>query len=625
MEKRVEDLGNNPTDKVVWDLEASADGKLYGSTYPHAGLFEYDMASGAFRDYGTIAEEQQYARGIEVTDTHVYAGIGTTKHLFRVNRITGEKEEIVLAGHSGENGIIEDMFLVGDKLFVSVSTTTMAVVDTNTNGIIHTFCYNNRISKPSPYNAQLLYYKWGTKLYQYDLSSNATRAIEGLPALPDTLRVKDMAWITLKNGDKQGKRVLAIVTQYGEYMLYDPVDNELTFIALDIAMDAVGIQSLEAGPDGRLYLGGYQRGMSIYNPVTGAIDVNLPLFAQPEGIGFLDDKVYYGTYVGAVMYSYDPSKPADADNPKLAYDIGEDQDRPFAIAAGGNHLFVGTIPDYGVLGGALAVYNQTNGKWTQHRHVVRDQSIIGLAYRDGKLYGGTSIWGGLGIKPSAKEAKMFVWDVKKGRKIKEFTPDIPGIDTAPKMIGELSFGPDGNLWGIAEGTLFAMDPATLRVVKSRMIFPSSYTSSKWKPFIIEWSPDGLLYTTISRKLVIVDPKTLDYRVLVDQAMLNMTLGAGGSIYYALGKDLYRIAVPETDATLRELRLNDEPLAGFAPGITEYRVPGRRAASVEAIADQPGANVMIDKGQGDTLIRVTAPDGQSSKEYRIRWNRGKNAM
>lgn len=69
-------------------------------------------------------------------------------------------------------------------------------------------------------------------------------------------------------------------------------------------------------------------------------------------------------------------------------------------------------------------------------------------------------------------------------------------------------------------------------------------------------------------------------MLVDQAMLNMTLGADGSIYYALGKDLYRIAVPDTDATLRELRLNDEPLAGFAPGITEYYMPGLRASSRE---------------------------------------------
>lgn len=108
-------------------------------------------------------------------------------------------------------------------------------------------------------------------------------------------------------------------------------------------------------------------------------------------------------------------------------------------------------------------------------------------------------------------------------------------------------------------------------------------------------------------------------------MLNMTLGADGSIYYALGKDLYRIAVPETDATLREQRLNDEPLAGFAPGITEYYMPGLRAVSVEARATRIGANVTIEKTKDDTLIRVTAPDGKSRKEYRIRWNQSKNTM
>lgn len=51
-----------------------------------------------------------------------------------------------------------------------------------------------------------------------------------------------------------------MITQYGEYMLYEPKTNELTFIELDISSQAVAIQALKTGEDGQLYMGGYQRG-----------------------------------------------------------------------------------------------------------------------------------------------------------------------------------------------------------------------------------------------------------------------------------------------------------------------------------------------------------------------------
>jgi hypothetical protein len=40
------------------------------------------------------------------------------------------------------------------------------------------------------------------------------------------------------------------------------------------------------------------------------------------------------------------------------------------------------------------------------RNVVQDQSIISLDYKDGKVYGSTSINGGLGADPTAEEAKF---------------------------------------------------------------------------------------------------------------------------------------------------------------------------------------------------------------------------
>ncbi|OCA81457.1 hypothetical protein A8F94_21485 [Bacillus sp. FJAT-27225] len=612
--KVVEDLGANPSAAWVWDLEATKDGKIYGATYPAGGVFEYDINTGEFRDFGSVTD-QEYVRGLAVDGDYIYAGTGTTKHLYKINRHTGDKEELIIEGHSGENGFIQDVWVVNGKLLVAVSTINMLVINPETMEVEGSFGFSNMISEPDPNQPNMIYYKNGTQFYKYDLNTNVETLITGLPVLPDTPRVKDMAWLTLSTGET----VLAMVTQYGEYMLYHPETNELSFVMLDLAATAVAIQSLETGPDGKLYMGGYQRGMSVYNPFSDEIEVNISSFAQPEGIGFMNDTVYFGTYVGAIMYSYDPTQPVDLNsNPKLEYDIKDEQDRPFAITSGENKLFVGTIPDYGVLGGALAIYDSETDEWSQQRNVVQDQSIISLAYHDGKLFGGTSVWGGLGINPKAEEAKIFVWDVEKGEKITEFTPEIPGIDTAPRMIGDLSIGPDGFLWGAVEGTIFKMNPETYEVVDSKVIRPSLYNSSKWFPYRLKWGPDGMLYTTLSRSLIVIDPKTLDYKVLVEDFMNSMTVGVDGSIYYALGSELYKIPVPETDATLRSININGKEIEDFHPGKLNYTMNAAPTENIVVELSQLGANIELVHGSENTKIIVTGTDGISTLTYTITW-------
>ncbi|WP_062109054.1 carbohydrate binding domain-containing protein [Bacillus niameyensis] len=618
--KKVEELGANPSDTWIWDLEATEDGKIYGSTYPHASVFEYDIETGQFRDYGRVSDTEEYARGIAVSDESIYVGIGSKKHLYKVDRQSGEKEEIIIAGHSGEDGFFEDIHLINGKLLLSVGSINMLVVDPDDYSILNTFQYSNNVSQPNPNKPNIIYYKFQEKFYQYDFEANESKVIENLPLLPDTVRVKDMQWLTVENGDT----VLAMITQYGEYMLYHPETNDMMFINLDLAATSVAIQALKTGEDGNLYMGGYQRGMSIFNPYTQDVTVNLSAFAQPEGIGFLNGKVYYGTYVGAIMYSYDPTKPVDLNNnPKFEYDITDQQDRPFAITSGDDKLFVGTVPDYGILGGVLAIYDEKTDTWTQHRNVVKDQSIIGLVYHNGKLYGGTSVWGGLGTDPKATEAKMFVWDVEKGEKIAEFTPEIPGIDKTPRMIGDLSIGPDGNLWGAVEGTIFKMDPDTYEILASKTIQPSLYNSSKWFPYRLEWGPDGMLYTTLSRKLIVIDPESLNYKVLEDQFMNNMTVGVNGSIFYALGDELFEIEVPETDATLSTIKVGGKEVNGFSPGMLSYTVSSDSVKEVEVETTQLGAEFeILDEGD-KTVITVTATDKKSSLQYTIKWDDGED--
>lgn len=606
----MESVGVNPTDQWTWDLELAEDGKIYGSTYPNAGVWEYDPATGEFRDYGAMVDDADYVRGIAVEGDYVYAATGTTRHLIQLNRHTGEKSEIVIEGHTGTNGFFEDLRIIGDKMLVSSGSVNNLVIDRNTLEVLDSFHYNNNISLPDPNDSDVIYFKSNQQLYKYNLKTLEKTLIELDVLLPDTARVKDFMWV----GDE-----LAFITAYGEYMFYNPAEQSLRFVNLDISAQPVAIQVLEAGFDGKIYMGGYQRGMSIYNPFTGKKEVNLSSFAQPEGIGFLNGKVYYGTYVAAIMYALDPTLPIElGNNPEMIHAIGDHQDRPFAITSGDDKLFVGTVPDYGVLGGVLAIYEEKTDTWFQERNVVEDQSIISLEYHDGYLYGGTSIWGGLDANQTQTEAKLFIWDTKTNTKVKEMTLDIPGIDEAPKMIGDLSVGPDGLLWGIVDGTVFAMDMDTHEIVKSKMIQPSKYNSSKWLPYRIQWGPDGMMYTTTSRQLTVIDPVTLQYKVLESEFVNNMTVNIDGTIFYSLGTDLYQIRVPETNATIASIKLDGQAIENYSPGTLSYQVNVDAIEKVDVELSVAAGTYTVENDKDNKVITITvvASDKKSTLVYTV---------
>jgi hypothetical protein len=563
-EKRVENLGENPSNKWVWDLDASSDGKIFGSTYPNSKAFVYDIASGTFQDLGTIYPGQDYVRGGGVTDKYYYAGIGTVGHLIRINRDTLEKQEIQTPA-TGLDTSVSNIWSYNGLLFMAWGTSLAIMDEQNTNDVktvMHwtdAVTFDGMISSPSPFNPDLIYFrnKNTSELWTYNTRTNESNSVE--PRVKVENGVRSYKWMKLTSGDKAGRTVLAIVQSPVSYSIYDPTDNSIVSVPLKVNKQGTNVQSLEKGPDGKIYMGGYQAGMSIYDPNKAAFERQELGPAQIEGIGVMNGKVYFGIYGGAVIYRYDPSQPYDPKtNPGILHDIDDGQSRPFVFTSSGSKMFIGTIADYGQLSGALTVYNEQAGTWSVYRDIVKDQSVIGLAYKEGKLYGGTTIYGGLGINPAATAAKMFEFDVAQRQKTGEFDLKVPGVQT-PIMIGSLSIGPDGLLWGIVYGknaansdayALFAMDPATKAIVKSTL-FKNGATGSTWRPFNMKWGDDGLLYTTIGRYLVVFDPETLQYKQLVNGYVSLFTLADDGSIYYSTTNDSYlvHLPVPLKEATL----------------------------------------------------------------------------
>ena len=184
-------------------------------------------------------------------------------------------------------------------------------------------------------------------------------------------------------------------------------------------------------------------------------------WTRAEGMVQLGNKMYFRDLPGcSTILEMDATNPALST--KQIYDI-PDQDRPFIMTTAKNKLYIGTIPDYGYLRRSLTVLDPASVKDTVvYPNVVHNQSIAGLAEVNGKLFGSTTVAGGLGIDPTEPAAKIFVWDMEKGEKITEFVPDIPGVTVQPKMISGMSLGPDGLLWSAADGTIFADGPGNIR-------------------------------------------------------------------------------------------------------------------------------------------------------------------
>lgn len=283
-------------------------------------------------------------------------------------------------------------------------------------------------------------------------------------------------------------------------------------IDLPLAMNGnlpLALHSLGLGPDGNLYMTTYPGGPkgARYNTKTGEVTT----YSQGQAEGMVagnGSDMYFGIYSGASIQKMN----TDTLEVKTLFNLYDEyeQDRPYIMKFENEKLLIGTIPYYQKLGGTLTIFDPITGERETHRNVVQDQSIVGLAYKDGKIYGSTTIRGGLDIEPTAKKAKMFVWDVAGKKKITEFELDFPELDMPP-MISGLTFDEDGLLWGAVDGILFAMDPDTYEIVKSKNLYPNIKNRGMWRPVHILFGEDGLLYTDIGGKLAVVDPKSDDLK------------------------------------------------------------------------------------------------------------------
>ncbi|WP_108995455.1 S-layer homology domain-containing protein [Paenibacillus agaridevorans] len=584
----------------LWRLAVDDAGNIYGGTYPNGKVFQYNTETEQFQDYGSVVEGVKYTRSIDWWNGKLYVGLGTEKaRLFEVDSITGTKNEIALPSAYANESSVYDVNVRGDYLFARVvNAGAVLVYDLVEEQWIDTLTNISGIDV-SPLSSDNKVYMFSAgKIIGYDpVTKNKTLIGED----SRFWSARSFGWVHLNEPDFPGETLISI-DAVGRMRMINPTTGSIKIAESQIPGEPTIINWVGTGHDGKIYTSGFQSGgLSAYDPVTdefyeypkGAIN-------QIESGLFYDGKLYMGIYPGAYLYSFDFAQPyAIGSNPQSIVGLkAEGQDRPYGFTWSGDVLAMGTVPDYGLLGGALTIYNPEAGNYSVHRQVVENQSIVPLLSKNGLIYGGTSIWGGLGGYPTETEAKLFIWDQALEEVAWEGAP-VPGAT----LISSLEWDKDGNIWGLTMNTLFKFNPTTKETVLTKELYSCSWcaTYHAFKPTYLVVDQSGDLYVRIPSGIYRIDAETLEMELLADSGT-HLTQDHEGNLYFANGADLYKYRIDRADLYAPVLR-NLNPLHQQA----NVSINKRMIATFDEII-QPGTSfqeVKLYLGDVEVPVQVTA--------------------
>lgn len=529
--QEVVDLGQvSPGETYVWSLTAGNDGEVFGATYPGCRVFRYHPGDG-FSDVigGPIVEGENYVRSLVFNPRTglLYAGVGARAHLVEIDPVTKTRTEILPEAYR-------------DKDFAYTLRLVMASDDTLEDRLLVTLTpgRNTLVMNLATYQVE-------QEIENLDITALASDDGVSVATFNNHL-ISFGANETFSQPNVLVAELGRAVAIHREDSLLRVLTTEAELVTIQfgaakwerlrIPPQPIPINALHLGPDEQVWMGGYLAGgHAVYHPASGRTTA-LEGLDQTEGMASYGQAVVFGIYPQGRFYKYDISNPWDGENNPSLVGRAEGQSRAFALLAvpERERVYAGTVPDYGKLGGELLYYDVKEGQLQTHGSVVPSQSIISLVQHNDLIVGGTTISGGLGIKPSTDEAVLFVWDPDEAKIRHQCIP----VEEAPAVMGLIQ-GPDGYIWGVAGGVLFVYDPVANQVLSRHRIYDAQpFGSHVWRGVFLVNHPSGLVYGTGRNELFSIDPDTKVKTVLKGGAGLLIP-GEHGSLYFRDHTDLWK--------------------------------------------------------------------------------------
>lgn len=419
-ERGIEKIGRPaPSESYIWNYAVGKDGKIYGCTYPHAKLVSYDPASNKMEDLGRMDPTQMYARSVAAgADGKIYVGIGYAQANVVVYDPVTRQHKAILPEEYRKTGAAEVFAAANGKVYARVRGKIFR-------------CDGEQMVPVAP-------------------AENAHPAPQ-----------------TMADG-----RILSGADEDG-YSLHEPKTGKTTRREYQYEGAGSAVFVVGNGSDGRIYGSSVlPLEMFVYDPAKGKTEDlgnPTPVSGELYSLVPLDGKLYVCAYPGSWLSVYDPTKPfqygtSPNSNPRGIGNVGDGHLRPRAMIVGpGKRLYVGSLPPYGELGGALGVYDPATDKFVEnYRNIIPNQSVVALAWeeRSGLVFGGSSIAGGGGSTPSEKEAHFFAFDPAAKKKTFDVVP-VAGDSTIAAMAAT-----EGKVFAVSlpSNTLFVFDPQSREIV-----------------------------------------------------------------------------------------------------------------------------------------------------------------
>ncbi|MFK7692976.1 carbohydrate binding domain-containing protein [Paenibacillus sp. HJGM_3] len=541
-----------PGEYHVYSLAAGVGGKVYGGTANNAKLFRYDVANGfmEIQAANPVAAGETYVRSLayDMANNKTYLGTGTDGRLIYFDNNTGNRYDILPSAYNSDT-FVYTLDYTGDRLFAGLRNSNKMLVFNivHNAGSAPTVTLDteipvvNSLGVSDEHNGNV-YYTVGGQLHAYNIASKTDT---NLNVTVGFNAVADIGVVQLTDQTNwPGYSVVTLGQVSGGIQLfkYNLQTGATALIPLDFPDTPTSIRSVASGPDGNIYSSGYLTGgLGKYQPIRSDLTDTMYGFGQAEAMMSYNGKLYQGIYPKAHLVQYDPATNIKAD----LFDLeAEEQDRPFGLAAGDGYVFVGTSPAYGKLGGALTVYNTATNARTTVRNIVQDQAVISLAYQNGYVYGGTSVWGGAGTTPAASQAVFFRYQVSTGN-VTTYT--LPGVSAnSIQAITGVTADINGKILFWAEGYLMKYDPTTNTIVNKGQKYPISYTIGQangiFKDGLMLIGKGDHVYGTIGGNLFVIDKTTDAVTTIPTPTGASWIAQDGfGNLYYGHDDDLWRYA------------------------------------------------------------------------------------
>lgn len=572
--------GQKGSDKVIGgysgqDIILGDDGALYFGVAMGGWFARYEPTTGKFTNLGTIGGDSAnwscspvyYKGNLFGTVTGDRDGDGTkTTTLIKMEATTGDviatmdltpylnQGEVMTRGGNVCGGVLLFGGDQNDKIknVVAIDAETMEFIDLGIQGQISAGITNELDGK--------VYFtvQGGKGVFEFDGATRTATKLELSDAYSVPMRCHNNSFITVEGNNKfPGQSILSFRDGTLQPIILNPQTKE--FMVIDgLVSDDHGtgnsIQSLTTGvteaDKNNLYIGVFNnQACSVLDIATGEISHKYETNGQTDSMCFYNGNLYVGNYnQGALVQINMDDKRRNVTLFSLKAEYH--QARIHNVIAGDGKVFVGSIPDWYQYGGCLAWIDINTLEKHVERNVVQDQSVIGLAYHDGIIYGGTSRGGGTGATvPAGASAKVFLYDVENKQKImeldpREFLKDMPEtIACVSGLIPDPEVEKNGIIWGICGGTLFTIkyDKATGKVTtEEKLCYDKAEDGEGWKETGMQMV-GNYLYVNMGDKGGV---RKINVRNVEDNTLLpiasvnNFSVGADGNLYYAVTDDLF---------------------------------------------------------------------------------------